>query len=132
MSASRLVRPLEGRVRAKRIEALTEVVVESKTLGTTMSYVLEADNLSRTGMLLNVGKNVRVPFLVNTLLELTVDTRGALFEKPVECLGKIVRLDRDDESKAQYGVHIVQIDTRELEAWERTVERLEVDALPAA
>lgn len=129
---SRLIRPLEGRVRAKRIEALHEVVVESKTLGTTMSYVLEADNLSRTGMLLNVGKNVKVPYLINTLLELTVDTRGTLFEKPVECLGKIVRLGRDDDSRPQYGVHIVQIDAHELEAWERAVERLEVVALPAA
>jgi hypothetical protein len=132
MAFTRYIRPQEGRVRAKRIGALDEVVVESKTLGTTMSYVLEADNLSRTGMLLNIGRNVKVPFLVNTLLELTVDTRGTLFERPVQCLGKIVRLDRADDERAQFGVHIVQIDTRELETWEKVVERLETTALPAA
>ncbi len=131
-----ILRPLDSRVRAKRIGLLTNVVVESRTLGAPMVYNLDTENLSRTGILLHAGKNKKVPYRVNTILELTVDPRGSVFERPVSCLGKIVRVGQDEASRPLYGVHIVQMDVKDVAAWEATVAILEaqdqVAELPAA
>lgn len=138
MTIMRVVRP-DRLVRARRLDVLKGVVVESKTIGTSMSYPMETENLSRTGLLLNVARNskLKVPFRVNTIIEMTVDPDTALFERPISCLGKVVRLaDEDGAEGPSYGVHIVQIDGRDLDVWERCVGALEekqlASALPAA
>lgn len=128
---SRLLRPLDSKVRAKRVSLDQGLVVEARTIGTPMTYALATENLSRTGLLLNVGRNRKVPYRVNTLLELTVDPRGELFEKPVEVLGKIVRVGSDAEGRSQYGVQIIQMENNDLAAWEKGVAQLE-KSLPAA
>lgn len=125
MSSPRPLRPGDVSVRAKRIDSHGPVVVQSKTLGTSMNYNLPIDNLSRSGMLLNMGGNRKVPFLINTLVELSVDTGGALFEQPVNCLGKIVRMTIGPERKTQFGVQIIQMEAKDLAAWERAIGSME-------
>ncbi len=128
MTTRTLMRPIDNRVRARRVEVLNGMTVESRTLGAPMVYCLTPDNLSRTGILLTLGRNKKVPYQINTILELTVDPRGALFEKPVQCLGKIVRVAADDDAKPAFGIHIVQIDAKDLIAWETTVAVLEAQS----
>lgn len=125
MTTRTLMRPLDTKVRARRVGVLDGMVVESRTLGTPMTYNLTPDNLSRTGILLNVGNNKKVPYRVNTILELTVDPRGAVFDRPVQCLGKIVRVASTDAAKPAFGIHIVQMDAKDVIAWETTVAALE-------
>lgn len=122
---TRVIRADKPGFRAKRLDIDSGLIVESKTIGTVLSYNLATENVSRTGMLLNVGRNKRVPFLVNTILELTVDSGTQLFERPINCLGKIVRVDGQDPKRPRYGIHIVQIDARDLEAWEKGVVQME-------
>lgn len=135
---SRHLRLSDGRVRAKRIASDNGLVVESRTIGTEMVYNLETDNLSRTGFLLNTGAYRKVPFQVNTILEMKVDTRGKVFREPVSCLGKIVRLeaedapDEDGRRMRRYGIAIVQMEGSNMEAWDKVVALMERDAAGAA
>jgi hypothetical protein len=135
---SRYLRLSDGRVRAKRIASDDGLVVESRTIGTEMVYNLETDNLSRTGFLLNTGAYRKVPFQVNTILEMKIDTRCKMFREPVTCLGKIVRLesegmpDEDGRRMRRYGIAIVQMEGSNMEAWDKVVALLERDAAGVA
>ena len=91
---SRLVRPSVMRVRAPRVQMGIEV--ESKTIGTSASYVLNTEDISRSGLCLVWEREQRMPFNVNTLIEMTIDPKGACLDKPVSCLGKVVRRECDD------------------------------------
>ena len=70
-----------------------------------------------------------MPFIVNTLLELKIDPRGACFDRPVTCLGKVVRRDSVSADGRGYstrlGIQIVQIDNSDLNAWEGCLSQLE-------
>jgi hypothetical protein len=139
-----LPRGPDARVRSRRIDLSGGVTVESRTIGTPMSYVLATSNLSRTGLLTQVHRNLKVPYRVNTLVELTIDPAGALFDHPVECLAKVVRIvrpketdgplsttaiGRDDDGCA-YGMHIVQMDPNDQAAWEACIAELEAEQPP--
>ncbi|MGL1622445.1 hypothetical protein ACSTG8_23680, partial [Vibrio parahaemolyticus] len=82
---------------------------------------LFTEDVSRSGILLVWERDSRVPFIVNTLIEMTIDPQGACLGKPVTCLGKVVRREATGEAHGhgtRLGVHIVQIDTTDLNAWE--------------
>lgn len=125
--AARLVRPSQLRVRAPRVPM--DLQVESRTIGTAAAYCFETEDISRSGMLLVWDRDVKMPFIVNTLLEMTIDPAGSCLGHPVSCLGKVVRRDAgDDESKghsARLGIQIVQIDNSDLMAWEGCLTELE-------
>ena len=130
---SRFLRLSDGRIRAKRIASESSLLVESRTIGTEMSYNLETENLSRTGFLLNSASYCKVPFQLNTILELRIDTKGRVLREPVQCLGKIVRVetapeaDIDGVRKRRYGIAIVQIEGSHVEAWDKAVMAMERD-----
>ena len=124
MSNHRLLDAKESKSRAPRIAAGRTIIVQSRTIGAPMAYTLGTANLSRTGLLMTVGGARRLPFLVNTLLELTVDPRAAVFRQPVNCLAKIVRVDhRGDDF--HYGVQIVQMEAGDQSTWEQQLAALE-------
>ncbi len=125
-SASRVVHPAEARVRAPRVSLDGNIVVESKTLGTNVSYRLTTDNVSKSGLLLHWSNDSRLPFIINTLIEMTIDPGATILKQPVNCLGKIVR--KEGAVPTQFGVRIVQIDNSDLEVWEACVSLLERDA----
>jgi hypothetical protein len=131
------VRELDSKVRAKRIGVGKTLKVEARTIGTPMTYVLATENVSRSGLLLHIGNNRKVPYRVNTLVELTVDRDSQFFDQPVALLGKIVRVAQDGDQRPQFGVHIIQLDGDDLTAWEKGVTSLEAGfegtgLLPAA
>lgn len=136
MSFTRMFRPLQPGVRARRIDLGDRVNVETKTLGTAMSFVLGMENLSRSGLLLSKGRNYRVPFQVNTLVEITVDPDQKIFERPVSALAKVVRFGEGSiGQEASFGLRIIQIDAKDSEIWEKCVAGLEAwheAALPPA
>lgn len=110
---------------------LEGLIVESKTMGTNMVYNLSPRNFSRTGMLLSSGRYKKLPFKVNTLLEMTIDTRGVLFAKPVQVLGKVVRLENgsgEESEHVRFGVQILQMENDAMDRWEDRMTALEASA----
>jgi hypothetical protein len=96
-----------------------------------MVYNLSPRNFSRSGMLLSSGRYKKVPFKVNTLLEMSIDTRGVLFPKPIQVLGKVVRLENggaatgQDDEQMRYGVQILKMDDEAIAQWENRMAALE-------
>lgn len=125
-------RPSETKVRAKRLETGSSLMAVTRTIGAPMAFNLSLDNVSRTGFLLDSG-TVRIPYQVNTLLEMTVDPGASKLDRPIHLLGRIVRTTQPENSSKKFGVHIIQIDSNDFNSWEKYVEHLESDvrALPA-
>lgn len=123
----RLVRPNKLAVRAPRCGI--SLVVESKTLGTNAAYSLSTEDVSRSGLLLVCENTIlKMPFIVNTLIEMTIDPKGSHLSKPVSCLGKVVRRDVEDDKgqkQRRYGVQIVQMDQTDVKNWEGCLIELE-------
>lgn len=119
-----ILRPSKTRVRAPRISI--DLTVASKTIGTDANYSLSTLDISRSGLLLEWDRNVKVPFNVNTIIEMTIDPDSNWLGGPVSCLGKIVRRENvDNSTHAKFGVQIVQIDNSDLSVWENCVTELE-------
>lgn len=122
----RLVRPNKLAVRAPRVPI--DLVVESKTLGTSAAYSMATEDVSRSGLLLIWERDSKMPFIVNTLIEMTIDPTGSCLSKPVQCLGKVVRRDSEGDGAghfARFGVQIVQIDPSDQQNWESCLNELE-------
>jgi hypothetical protein len=121
----RLVRPNKLAVRAPRVSI--DLVVESKTLGTSAAYSMSTEDVSRSGLLLVWERESKMPFIVNTLIEMTIDPKGSCLSKPVTCLGKVVRKDAQDGSSqsTRFGIQIVQMDPGDIQNWEVCLSELE-------
>ena len=136
MALSRISRASDTRLRAPRFAADSEnLIVESKTIGTDISYRMTTENFSRSGMLLEWQHRSQMPFIVNTIIEMTIDPRGTVLGAPVACLGKVVRRkDTGDRTVgydgAQIGVQIIQMETDDLTMWEKCLALIEKKAIP--
>lgn len=123
----RLGRTNKLTVRAPRVPL--DLKVHSRTIGTNVAYSLTTADVSRSGLLLVWQHDEKVPFIVNTLLELTIDPLSRCLEKPVSCLGKVVRREEnasdEHESGTKLGVQIVQIDKSDQHIWEGCLGELE-------
>lgn len=123
----RLVRPNKLAVRAPRVGI--SLIVESKTLGTNAAYSLFTEDVSRSGLLLVCeNTSMKMPFIVNTLIEMTIDPKSNHLSKPVSCLGKVVRRDLEDENgqiQPRFGVQIVQMEPGDIKNWEGCLSELE-------
>jgi hypothetical protein len=121
----RLVRPNKLAVRAPRVSI--DLIVESKTLGTNAAYSMSTEDVSRSGLLLVWERESKMPFIVNTLIEMTIDPKGSCLSKPVTCLGKVVRKDAQDGSSqsTRFGIQIVQMDPGDIQNWEVCLSELE-------
>jgi hypothetical protein len=117
----------EQKICAKRIDVKRAVIVESRTLGAPMVFSMPTQNLSRTGLLLVGLDGYKIPYQVNTLLEMSIDTTGSFLDQPVPCLGKIVRIQEEKEKKAFFGVQIVHMEPKDQSLWDKAVANLERD-----
>ena len=119
---SRLLRPSKVRVRAPRIPI--DLHVDSRTIGTNANYKLSTEDVSRSGLLLVWDRETAMPFIENTILELTIDPDSNCLGDPVNCLGKVVR--REESGGASVlGVQIVQMDNSDMDIWEGCLTELE-------
>ena len=115
--------------RAPRFDMSSRVQVQTKTLGAEISYGLTTRNVSRSGLLLTWEQGSRVPFIENTLVEMTIDPHQSLLDIPVNCMGKVVRRvdnfsEESQQSMSDFGVQIVQIDGNDLVNWEACITAL--------
>lgn len=132
MSQLRSVRGQDMFVRAPRVLVDGGVMVESKTMGTDVAYTLATENVSKSGLLLTWDATARVPFIVNTLIEMTIDPFCRFLDHPVACIGKVVRRDElaaasASDRQTRLGIRIVQIENEDMGLWENCVTRLEKD-----
>lgn len=104
------------------------LMIQSRTLGVPVEFMLTSDNISRSGILMENRSLKKIPFNVNTLLELTIDPERAWLQKPVQCLAKVVRLNRSPGTAEQYGIRIVQMDEQDNTIWEQCFKQLEKSA----
>ena len=122
-----LLRPTKTRVRAPRVEI--DLAVVSKTLGTEASYAMSTMDVSKSGLLLAWDRKVRMPFIENTLIEMTIDPGSKALSAPVPCLGKVIRrVDRPTDGNQEaslIGVQIVQMDGDDINVWEKCLDQLE-------
>ena len=134
-SLDRNIRGAQAKVAAPRYRTMDQALrVTSRTLGVPVEYELVSANISKSGILMEypLGQgsqggqgNQRIPFNVNTLLELTIDPGQQWLQQPVQCVGKVVRLAHAASGAIQYGVKIVQIEGGENEVWESCFRHLE-------
>lgn len=112
------------RAAAQRIKPSRPMCVRSKTIGTTLVYKFDTENISKTGLLLNYPTEMKVPYRENTILELTIDTESNNLPTPIQCIGKVVRrsLANQRDDVFQIGISIVQIDAESQSVWENQVE----------
>lgn len=128
--SSRMFRPVgstDTKVRAQRLVPRGDLIVESQTLGVPLAYRMPLANVSRSGLLIGAGQNRKIPFQLNTLLELRIDPWTAVFERPVQCLGKVVRVAPASEGTPLFGVQIIQMETKDLAVWEKGFVELEAN-----
>lgn len=117
----------ESLLRAPRFQPKNELSIQAKTLGTSIDYGFSACNLSRTGLLIRQNHSFKVPFLVNTLVEILIDSKAEWFSQPIECIGKVVRIVPDksmENMPDQFGVQIVQIDKPFSDTWDKSIDEL--------
>ena len=113
---------------ARRLKPKQAMVVAGKTIGTSMTYNLAMQNVSRSGLLLGGGNYKSIPFTTNTLLELTIDTKSRVLAEPLNCLGKVVRIEDNAESEEgpAFGIQIIGVDdSPNPELWVETVRAME-------
>lgn len=99
-----------------------------RTLGSPVSYNLSSANISKSGLLMENHSRTRIPFNVNTLVEIDIDIEGNWLQRPIQCVGKVIRLAQDADGNAQFGIKIVQIDGSESDVWESCFRQLEQNA----
>jgi hypothetical protein len=111
-----------------------EITVASKTIGTEAWYKMSTVDISKSGLLLSWDRNTKMPFIRNTIIEITIDPSSSVLKTPVTCLAKVVRRDEAMEPRpdnvrgdfgAEVGVQIVQMDNDDLGAWVSCLSELE-------
>lgn len=120
------------RVRATRFSK--RLFVASKTIGTEVTFNLSTQNVSRSGLKLGWEQMRPIPFIENTIIEMTIDPMREFLKEPLQCLGKVVRREgvqsKQSGSNLSFGISIIQIDATDLDLWESCLAA--IAALPAA
>lgn len=118
----------DSKLRAPRIEPDVPLCIQAKTLGTAVGYFFDTRNISKTGLLIEQNQPRRVPFLINTLVEIIIDREGNWLDKPIACIAKVVRIVEPGMDSAamheRFGLRIVQIEKENGEIWEASVAKL--------
>ncbi len=116
------------RVRSTRTLPPKKFVVNGSTIGCDTVFELKPKNISKTGLLLTWKATPPAPFRKLTILDITIDPRGDVLERPIPCLGQIARIINLNEEK-YYGIQIIQIEPKYQEIWESMVSGLEKDVI---
>jgi len=118
---------LRAIVRAPRYLSI-EIAVKTKTFGSPINYKLLTVDASLSGLLLLSNSPQNIPFSVNTILEITMETKSGMIDQPISIVGKVVRREdkmiNENEGKAFFGVKIIDIDNFNLRLWNKFIEYL--------
>jgi len=102
--------------------------VQTKTIGTNISFYLLTKNISNSGLLLMWETRRSLPFKVNTLLEINFNlSENNQMRVQPSWLGKVVRRVEVEEleRKILLGIQIVSLVHNEQGLWEDFVEVIE-------
>ena len=128
MSLVAVGRDAETKKPAKRFES-KDVHVSARTIGTKINFKMPVVNVSLTGMLLTWQDTKKVPFSVNTILELDVRAEGKNpRSKGIQCLAKVIHTSTQPDGKRNFGVKIIQTDDDEISAWANVINQMELEA----
>ena len=101
-------------LRAARFEVHDLIQINAKTFGLRDPFKLACINISKSGLLASTG-NSNVPFKVSTIIEMSLDLGGKFFDKPVQCVGKVVRFDHSQDPEQplyRYGIQFIKMDEK--------------------
>ena len=120
-----------NRIQNARFEIKPSLTVSAKTFGTRISHNCITVNVSRSGVLLTARGATHIPFIQNTLLELTLKNDGQWLSEPVHCIGKVVRcrevMGHNKELVRQFGVRIIEMTPHDERVWESALVSIEDD-----
>lgn len=102
-----------------------DVMVSARTIGTKIHFKMPVLNVSATGMLLSWSEVEKVPFNVNTILELDINSADAPHLKTVQCLAKVIHTAIQDGGTRRFGVKIIQTEDEEKSQWTSMIQILE-------
>lgn len=108
----------------------SRVRVRAKTFGSRDRYGLTTINISKSGLLMRAPARDRVPFIVNTLLEIELDAPDIL-GRPVVALAKVTRAalsGNRGERQCEFGVQFIEFNEEGMEAWKSAINDIEVHA----
>ena len=96
------------------------VKIKANTFGNNIGFNLDTLDVSLSGILANTHRSI-VPFQKNTILEIQVDYECQTLQKPILCIGKVMRVDNvtnpDKTITKTIGIEITDIDGPNFNLW---------------
>ncbi|MGE0173557.1 MAG: PilZ domain-containing protein [Oligoflexales bacterium] len=122
----------QSRIQSVRYEIRPALIVKAKTFGTNDFYKFLTVNVSKTGILLQ-STNFKAPFILNTIVEVVVESGLESLSKPVRCLGKIVRITEGATSADpnEFGVKLFDFSDEDFRIWKKSLNKYEKTTLAA-
>lgn len=116
----------ESRSRSERKEVKSPHYLQSKTIGTSMSFLMQILDVSHTGMKLRWDSGQKMPFLENTLIEVSVPIRlgKGLPEQTIQSLAKVVRTEESGEKPQEFGIKMIFLEPHSHQLWKEAVSYL--------
>lgn len=114
-------------VRASRFAPHQNLQVFARTFGTRGDFIMLAENVSKTGVLISEMDGSKTPFVVNTIIEVVLDPKCQEFKNPIRCLGKVMRAECNTTIKGlvKFGVRLIDMDDEANSRWHTYVDRIE-------
>lgn len=112
--------------RPQRKSVTTPHYLRSKTIGTSISYPMQILDVSENGMKLRGEAEQNLPFMENTLIEVSLPVRLGenLPEQVIQTLAKVVRLEDDDRAAKDYGIKLIFLEPGCHQLWKEAVTYL--------
>lgn len=103
--------------------------LHSKTIGTSVSYPLQILNVSDNGMKLRWDSSQKLPFLENTLIEISLPIKLGkdLPEQVIKYLAKVVRLEGLEGGEVEgqeFGIKMIFLEPKNHQMWKEAVSYL--------
>lgn len=117
----------DRRIQCARFEVQPNLTVRARTFGARDHYSLNSVNISKSGLLMHADARDRVPFIVNTLLEVQLEG-GNWLREPVSCLAKVVRNEvtqHDGKRVHEFGIKFIEFSDHGMEVWKDAITNIE-------
>ena len=103
------------------------LTIIAQTFGTAYRYQFRTRDISRSGMLMVSERDCVVPFLSNTLLEITIDPDCEWLKTPLNCIAKVIRRGTDADTRGRggraiFGVHFIELGDETQRMWRSLIE----------
>ncbi len=117
----------DRKIQCARFEVTPHLIVRARTFGARDHYSLSGVNISKSGLLMHADARDRVPFIINTLLEVQLEG-GNWLREPVACLAKVVRNEvttEDGQRVHEFGIKFIEFSDHGMEVWKDAITNIE-------